>query len=60
MWTVKDTVLTQEQRDQGYSLAEDTWTVYLLRHGEIIERFSAVGVDPKEIRMAIPSPGGSL
>jgi len=42
--------LTPEQREQGFSLAEDEDFVYLYRHGKLIATFSSKGATVEAIR----------
>ena len=51
-------VLTQEARDQGFTLVEpDDHILELLYQGKVIARFSQIGVDVDNILKEIQQPG---
>lgn len=47
---LSETILTEEQRQQGLELCEDDHCVYLLQRGKIAAVFSALAATPEFLR----------
>lgn len=53
MWNIDCGILTEEQKQRGWSLGEDEDFLYLLCHGEVVATFNVLVVNPLELHHEI-------